>query len=110
MGPTHGRVREQTRDVHDDTGAEDAAKKVRGFQFHDRLKGLLRDRVLGHGVTDETGLDVAYELIVQSLLMRVISMGSVPEGEVPYAGFPDAQRYAVELSRAVTAYVEHRAP
>lgn len=90
--------------------AEDAAMKARGFQFHDRIKGLLRDRVLGQGVTDETGLDVAYELIVQSLLMRVISMGSVPEGDVPYTGFPDAQRYAGELSRAVTAYVEHRTP
>ncbi|MFC5676714.1 TetR/AcrR family transcriptional regulator [Aeromicrobium endophyticum] len=88
--------------------AQDAAMKARGFAFHQRVKGLLQERLLDHGVTDQTGVDVAYDMIMQSLLMRVISMGNVPDGEVPYAGFPDPDLYAREIVLAVDAYVAQR--
>jgi AcrR family transcriptional regulator len=90
--------------------AQDAAMKARGFAFHQRIKGLLQERVLDHGITDQTGVDVAYDMVMQSLLMRVISMGNVPDGDVPYAGFPDPDLYARELVLAVDAYVAQRSP
>lgn len=90
--------------------ADDAAMKARGFLFHERIKELLRERVLDGNVSDEIGLDVAYDIIVQSLLMRVISMGSVAAGDIPYRGFPEASLYARELARAVTAYARNRPP
>lgn len=89
--------------------AEDAAMKARGFLFHQRIKDLLQERVLVSSVTDQIGFDVVYDMIMQSLLMRVISMGNVPDGRAPYTGFPDADVYARELVVAVNAYVEQRA-
>lgn len=92
----------------------DAEMRRRGFLFHQRLKTTLRHTLLlNHpGGDKESGrsVDFVYELMVQSLLMRATSLGTVTEAELVYDGFPNPAAYERELIQTVTAYLLGRVP
>lgn len=72
--------------------ADDVELHGRGFGFHRRSRSLLFDRLKKFGIDDEAAIGQVYEMIVQSLLMRVISVGAINGGE-PYPGFPTVDDY-----------------
>jgi AcrR family transcriptional regulator len=92
--------------------ADDGVMRRRGFDFHNRMKQMLRSAV--HRCPDlcadglDATVDIVYELIMQSLLMRVTTSGSVDAGEPTYDGRPDSPTYATELARAAHLYLIER--
>lgn len=74
--------------------ADDERLRNRGFSFHQQLREILVDRLRTAGVVDQGALSVTYEIIVQSLLMRVISLGHLNPGSSPYDGFPSPDQYS----------------
>ena len=92
----------------------DAEMRKRGFLFHQRLKTILRHTLLlNHPCRDtafDESVDFVYELMVQGLLMRVTSLGTITEAEHVYDGFPNPEVYERELIRAVTSYLLRSVP
>lgn len=78
--------------------ADDESLRSRGFAFHRELRATLVDKLKTAGVTDPGALATTYEVIVQSLLMRVISLGHSDAGSAPYEGFPAPEEYAKSLT------------
>ncbi|MGB3773501.1 MAG: TetR/AcrR family transcriptional regulator [Rhodococcus sp. (in: high G+C Gram-positive bacteria)] len=78
--------------------AHDDRLRSRGFAFHRDLRAALVGKLRTAGVVDAGALATTYEIIVQSLLMRVISLGHSNTGNAPYEGFPSPDEYAVWLT------------
>ena len=89
--------------------AGDAAMRQRGFAFHRRAKQLftssLMNDVAAGGTASTTKMNMAYEFIVQGLLMRVTSLGSVSATEFLYQGIPSSESYAEALTQATVLYL-----
>ena len=92
--------------------ADDSVMRRRGFDFHTRMKTMLLEAVRRCGEVSgdelDAAVDIAYEVIMQSLLMRVTTAGSVTDDEPTYAGRPDAGTYATELARVARLYLIER--
>lgn len=65
----------------------------RGFEFHKSIRCTFLNQLHECGVIDDRAISNVYEMIIQSLLMRVISLGVVAEGTIPYPGFPALAEY-----------------
>ena len=72
--------------------AEDAELHGRGFAFHQRSRSLLIDCLARFDISNSSTIGHVYEMVVQSLLMRVISLGA-NEDVPPYPGFPKTTTY-----------------
>lgn len=85
----------------------DADMRRRGFQFHQHCKNLLHHSLLvscpALGATSK--IDILYEIVVQSLLMRVTSLGTVSDSEHMYDGFPARITYETELMKIAVNYL-----
>lgn len=92
--------------------ADDSAMRRRGFDFHTRMKQMLLEAVRRcsevSGNDLDAAVDIVYEVIMQSLLMRVTTAGSVTADEPTYAGRPDSGTYAIELARVARLYLIER--
>ncbi|WP_238422017.1 TetR/AcrR family transcriptional regulator [Gordonia sp. 'Campus'] len=86
--------------------AHDERLRSRGFAFHEQIRSVLVDSLRAQGVHDERAVATAYEVIVQSLLMRVISLGHLAPGTVPYEGFPSPDEYADSLTDLTTRLLD----
>lgn len=78
--------------------ADKADLKGLGFSFHDAIRTAYVRKLSGAGVTDQDALAATYEMIVQSLLMRVISVGHSEPTTPLYEGFPDPEKYATTMA------------
>jgi AcrR family transcriptional regulator len=88
--------------------AGDSRMRERGFIFHRRAKHLFTNSVLRNTSTASFStekLDMAYEFIVQGLLMRVTSLGSVGSDEYLYDGIPTPRNYSEALVEATVLYL-----
>ena len=85
--------------------AEDERLRDRGFAFHEQLRRVFLEKMTACGVRDERLLATTYEIIVQSLLMRVISLGHVTQEQTPYPGFPSPGQYATDLAAVAVGAV-----
>lgn len=72
-----------------------------GFTFHDTIRTAYIRKLNAAGVTNNDALAITYEMVVQSLLMRVISLGHATANTALYQGFPEPTAYA----RALTGYI-----
>ncbi|WP_124395639.1 TetR/AcrR family transcriptional regulator [Rhodococcus wratislaviensis] len=77
--------------------ADDERLRSRGFAFHQQIRSALVECLKALGVDDERAIATTYEIIVQSLLMRVISLGHLAPNSLPYEGFPSPDDYASSL-------------
>lgn len=84
-----------------------AGMRRRGFQFHQNCKTLLRHSLLGScpALAATAKIDILYEIVVQSLLMRVTSLGTVSDPQHMYDGFPDRVTYERELMKLAVNYL-----
>lgn len=87
--------------------ADDPELHGRGFDFHRQIRGTFLRRLRDAGVDDEPVAGNVYEMIIQSLLMRVLSLGVVAEGSLPYPGFPAPAAYQTFLITTATDILEN---
>ena len=73
--------------------ADDPRLHGRGFEFHKRIRCTFLNQLHECGVIDDGTISNVYEMVIQSLLMRVISLGVVTEEAIPYPGFPTLAEY-----------------
>jgi len=92
--------------------ANDSIMRRRGFDCHVKMKRLLVSALErcpdSSRKTLEASLDIVHDGIVQSLLMRVTTAGSVEADESTYPGQPDSESYATELVRMTYSYLAER--